>query len=1004
MNTKISQKEPLINVVILRIIAGYTIGFLLLLMLLSVFFVIPKINTLFEEQYVEDIRIELQKEVGLFENFIENQKTIIEDLAQFPSVTNSVMLSDKNNHVVNNLLENVVIGGEKGKLVLQDIGANVLVKTSNNLQGHYTVDEQWLKQILTGSIPYYFELLGQEGEFIFFKISVPIIYNGYVEGVLSGEIKTALNDIFVNQLLSSNIAISLTQNRLTVGSDSTLIKLARESSFELKELGILLTYITDDYPNVKRKRATKNLIFSVLLGSLAVSFILFVLLNYTGVLQRVKLNKAKQNNFKVYAMPIFVGVIGLSASITACIMVLTVQQTSIENSQVYDSKKQVHTIEEKLKTYFDIIDAIESFYNSSEFIDRKEFQTFVTPFLNKNKSIQALEWVPYTSHTKRNNYKEQAQIGGMKNYTIMEANNQGEHVIASERDYYFPVYYVEPLVGNEEVLGFDLASNKKWLATLIKTKERGNKDVTSKITLIQKDQKQTSIRIINPIFDSSLINESVKERNLLGFTVLVLKVDDFINEILQKENNKLSLLIQDISTPDYPEVLFNNVKNIESFSLDETINVAGRSWRINAYSNDIEDDIYWAAWVTLIGGLILSGLIVFGLIDLIRRREYIEQLVIIRTAELSASEEQHRAVVENAVDGLLTIDELGTIEKFNNAAEIIFGYSAQEVIGTNIKILMPAPYHEEHDGYLKNYRDTNVKKIIGIGRYVEGRNKDGTIFPIDLSVSEMKLGSTRKFSGIVRDISERVAFEKEREQFIEQLTDSNEELERFAFVCSHDLQEPLRMISSFSEKLQDHIGEDLNNDEKGKKYFGFVIDGAIRAQALIADILTYSSIGNDTKQLENVNVEDLIHTIQSNIFDVSDEKVGKITCELLPNLQGNKTQLYQLFQNLINNGLKYQKIDTEPHVHISVKDTDEHWTFMVQDNGIGMEERHLKKIFEVFQRLHRRSKYAGTGIGLSICKKVVERHGGTIWVESEKDVGSTFYFTLLKPKFIKDML
>ena len=111
-----------------------------------------------------------------------------------------------------------------------------------------------------------------------------------------------------------------------------------------------------------------------------------------------------------------------------------------------------------------------------------------------------------------------------------------------------------------------------------------------------------------------------------------------------------------------------------------------------------------------------------------------------------------------------------------------------------------------------------------------------------------------------------------------------------------------------------------------------------------------------------------------------------------------------MFQNLINNGLKYQKIDTEPHVHISVKDTDEHWTFMVQDNGIGMEERHLKKIFEVFQRLHRRSKYAGTGIGLSICKKVVERHGGTIWVESEKDVGSTFYFTLLKPKFIKDML
>ncbi|OUR63243.1 hypothetical protein A9Q74_01805 [Colwellia sp. 39_35_sub15_T18] len=373
-----------------------------------------------------------------------------------------------------------------------------------------------------------------------------------------------------------------------------------------------------------------------------------------------------------------------------------------------------------------------------------------------------------------------------------------------------------------------------------------------------------------------------------------------------------------------------------------------------------------------------------------------------RTSELTASEEEYRAVVENAVDGLITIDEQGRIEKFNASAQKMFGYADTEVIGSNIKMLMPEPYHGEHDGYLKNYHDTSVKKIIGIGRYVEGKHKDGRVFPIELSISEMLFANSKKFSGIVRDISKRIALEKEREKFIDELTDSNEELERFAYVCSHDLQEPLRMIRSFSEKLQEHIADDLKNDAKGQKYFNFVTDGASRAQTLITDILAYSSISSDTQILERVNIESLINVIRTNMLANQEVNKGKITFEPLPELQGNKTQLLQLFQNLINNGMKYQKPEQIPHVHISAEDAGEHWTFIVKDNGIGMEERHFKKIFEVFQRLHRRSQFAGTGVGLSICKKVVERHGGTIWVNSKKGFGSTFYIKLLKPTPIKE--
>ena len=168
-----------------------------------------------------------------------------------------------------------------------------------------------------------------------------------------------------------------------------------------------------------------------------------------------------------------------------------------------------------------------------------------------------------------------------------------------------------------------------------------------------------------------------------------------------------------------------------------------------------------SAWLVLIAGLVLSGLITVGIAQLIRRREVVEQLVVSRTARLIESEEQHRAVVENAKDGLITLDEFGIIETYNHAAEIIFGYSAKEVIGKNIKILKPEHKHDDHDAYLEDYRATGVKKELGVGGYAEARRKDGTLFPIELSISEIVLGNTKKLSSIVRDITERVALEKE---------------------------------------------------------------------------------------------------------------------------------------------------------------------------------------------------------------------------------------------------
>jgi len=324
------------------------------------------------------------------------------------------------------------------------------------------------------------------------------------------------------------------------------------------------------------------------------------------------------------------------------------------------------------------------------------------------------------------------------------------------------------------------------------------------------------------------------------------------------------------------------------------------------------------------------------------------------------------------------------------------GLSFKESVALQVKHFFPAMGVDDCQARV----DFVMEKIENEGT-TEVHAADGRV--INSTYKKMKNG---QYVVISTDISQRVqdaksaeyAREEERDKLISRLTDSNEELERFAFVCSHDLQEPLRMIRSFSEKLQVHIANSLEGDEKGKKYFQFITDGAERAQNLIQDILAYSSIGSDTQTLESFDSQDLIDIVTLNMAANLEANNGRITHDVMPELTGNKTQILQLFQNLVVNGLKYQNSDTAPHVHIGVEDNGIYYEFSVKDNGIGMQAKHLGKIFEVFQRLHGISKYAGTGVGLSICKKIVQRHGGDIWVNSEKGVGSIFYFTLLKPE------
>ena len=225
----------------------------------------------------------------------------------------------------------------------------------------------------------------------------------------------------------------------------------------------------------------------------------------------------------------------------------------------------------------------------------------------------------------------------------------------------------------------------------------------------------------------------------------------------------------------------------------------------------------------------------------------------------------------------------------------------------------------------------------------------------------------------------------------EDLRRSNAELEQFAYVASHDLQEPLRMVSSYVEILAEEYSGRLDAD--ADRFIGYVVDGATRMKGLINDLLTYSRVGTQGKPFGPADCNFIVESVLMDQARPLEECGGKVTYEELPVLTGDDTQLTQLLQNLLSNALKYRR-DVAPRVHVCAERQRDAWAFSVRDNGIGIAPRHSERIFQMFQRLHHRSEYPGSGIGLAVCQKIVERHGGRIWVESEPGKGSTFHFTI----------
>lgn len=641
--------------------------------------------------------------------------------------------------------------------------------------------------------------------------------------------------------------------------------------------------------------------------------------------------------------------------------------------------KKEEIIKVKFSNYIQALYGGVGFINASNYVSREEWKNFVKAY-NLNKYLRGANGFGYIDYIKEENLE--SYIAKVRNDNAPDFVNHPETKFKDK----FIIKYIEPEKINKQAIGLDIGFEKNRRAAAEKARDTGRVTLTNIIYLVQDNQRLAGFLLLAPVYKVSANLETIEDRrkNFIGWSYSPFMGRKFFADISEINSSKLNFEVFDGEKIDEDKLIYRSseLKLSKKFNLSQesVIFFADRPWKIlwtptEDYKSIIKND----SWIILSLGLLVSTLI--SLLIYFLSKSFKDS-----RKEADDAKGFSELILKHNPDLIFIKDKDFRIMQANEAFLKVYPKDKRDkVIGyTTLE-----EYSEEESNkflemdklaFEEGYSETNEKIIF----------PDGKIRTLFTQKIRFKNSEGEEFIlGLGRDITE-------KEILVEKLTYSNEQLARFAYVCSHDLKEPLRMIKSFSEKIEQHFGNKLHQDEKGKKYLNFIIDGADRAQQLISDILDYSQIENETKHLEKVNLNGLLSDIEANLKLNLEEKEGILEVDDMPEIMGNKTQLYQLFQNLINNSLKYVQKDKKPIVKITYEINNTHYKFCIEDNGIGIDEKYYDRIFEIFQRLHAKHKYQGSGVGLSICKKIVERHGGKIWVDSELEKGTRFYFTIKK--------
>ncbi len=350
-------------------------------------------------------------------------------------------------------------------------------------------------------------------------------------------------------------------------------------------------------------------------------------------------------------------------------------------------------------------------------------------------------------------------------------------------------------------------------------------------------------------------------------------------------------------------------------------------------------------------------------------------------------------VFEGAPDPIVVVDERGLVVAANPRVGEVLGYSPRELLGSSIESLVPRELRADHVRMREEYMASPRVRPMGAGLGLHAQHRDGHLIPVEICLSPCESEGRRFVIATLRDVSNLHRMEDELRRRTAELERSNRDLEQFAYVASHDLQEPLRHVTSFCEILRDDHAQAL--DEDGLHCLDAVTQATGRMRELISDLLDYSRAGRSSRPPEAVDLRDVLDTVLDDLQPLIHASGAEVVVGALPVVHGTRFHLSGIFQNLLGNAVKFRREGVTPRIDVQARRVNESvWRFSVRDNGIGIDPQHVEQVFDVFQKLHPRQRFQGTGIGLAIVRKAVEYLGGRVWVESTPGEGSTFVFEL----------
>jgi PAS domain S-box-containing protein len=678
-----------------------------------------------------------------------------------------------------------------------------------------------------------------------------------------------------------------------------------------------------------------------------------------------------------------------------------------------------------------LLHSIASFFFSSHQVERQEFLAFTQAGLQRLPALHCLAWAPRVSPEGRSAHESALRAAGHSNYEITEANSARGRVRAGDRRFYYPVQFAVPVRSNSTMLGLDLGSDPALLQAMEAARSQ-NGPVSARLsTLTFGNRAERIYRTVNPIYQNQAPSRTAAEReqNLAGYALAVIHPARLVETAMKKLPSayQRSVAVQVFDGASAGEVLYSSENWPEEADAPEAqsiVKLAGRTWQIvSRPAAGSTTTPIWQSWAVLIAGVVLTILVAAYLSSMWDRAAKVESEVVERTTQLAQERYLVDSLMDTVPDHIYYKDTQSRFVRVNKAMAELF----------NLKSPGEAVGKSDFDFFTTEHAQRafeDEQQIIRTGEPVIGREEketwpDGSVTWVSSTKQALRDRSGKIIGtfGISRDITEHKQAEQTLADKARELERSNSELEQFAYVASHDLQEPLRMVASYTQLLGRRYKGKLGSE--ADEFITYAVEGATRMQLLINDLLAYSRVGRG-RPLAPVSSADAVARALANLKMAIEETTAIITFDAasssdpptldlrrsnLPMVMADASQLPQLFQNLISNALKFRSPDVPPRIHIHALEASagreagmtipstvnpDHWIFSIADNGIGIDPKHFERIFILFQRLHTREQYPGTGIGLAICKKIVERHGGTIWVESSPGKGSTFYFTLRK--------